>query len=293
MLGTDLGIAGTSLVSSGGVASLPYDDLTTGLLALFSVGRRLLTSYGSGDPLIRVYNGTSEADIGSSGNRLDEAAVATHCGANPGRAELVYDQSGNANNASDPQNNANRIWDGSAIHTSGGRPSLRSIDGVAGSIHEFGQGGSLVTAAAGFTVSALIANDTFTRTVAAFGDNAGQFLRLHRTSTTYIVGDGVNSITLNSGTPTAMQHVIWTCAAGGTIGNCKVYRDGVELAVSASSGPGTAVAIANTSARWGSNANTLSGTWAFYKSQFAVWSRVLTADEIAAVHADAATEFGL
>lgn len=276
-----------------GSEPLPYDDLTSGLLALFSPGRRLLSSYSSGGPLVRVFNGTSEADIGQSSGRLDEAALAAHCGAQPGRVEICYDQSGNGSNASDPQNAGSRIWDGSAVITSGGRPGIRSIDGVAGTIHEFGQGGSLVTAAQGFTLSAVITNDNFTRAVAAFGNNAGQFLRLQRTSTAYIVGDGTNHITLNSGTPTTIQHIIWTCAAGGTIGDCKVYRNGVELAVSSSSNPSTAVAIANTSARWGSNANTNTGSWATHKSQLAVWNRVLTADEIAAVHADAAAEFGI
>jgi hypothetical protein len=75
---------------------------------------------------VREDSGDTEADIGFDGSGdLDTAAIATHCGSANGYVVTWYDQSGNANNATQSTGTAQpRIYNGTAVITENGKPAL-------------------------------------------------------------------------------------------------------------------------------------------------------------------------
>jgi len=67
---------------------------------------------------IREDGGDTETDIGFSGDDLDAAAIASHCGANLGYVVKWYDQSGNGVDVSQSSHLSQpKIYDGSSVRT--------------------------------------------------------------------------------------------------------------------------------------------------------------------------------
>jgi hypothetical protein len=98
-------------------------DTYTGAAAAYSV-RKLDKDYTGYAMKVREDSGDTEADIGfdSSGN-LDTSAIATHCGSANGYVVTWYDQSGNANNATQSTaGNQPQIYNGTAVITKNGEP---------------------------------------------------------------------------------------------------------------------------------------------------------------------------
>ena len=112
------------LVFSSAPAFTGLLDTYTGAAAGYST-RRLATS-ATNLMRIREDAGDTETDIGyDSNNQLDTAAIATHCGTANGYVVTWYDQSGNANNATQgTEASQPQIYDGSSVITENGKPAL-------------------------------------------------------------------------------------------------------------------------------------------------------------------------
>jgi len=100
-------------------------DTYTGAAAAYSV-RKLDKDYTGYAMRVREDSGDTEADIGFDGSGdLDTAAIATHCGSANGYVVTWYDQSGNANNATqNTATNQPQIYNGTAVITENGKPAL-------------------------------------------------------------------------------------------------------------------------------------------------------------------------
>src|SRR5210317_1934128 len=107
----------------------PLLDTYTGAAAAYSL--RLLDSTYTG-ALINVWNGTSYADIYPNVfGELDTVALAAHCGSNDGFIRYWYDQSGNANHATQTTTaKMPKIYDGTTgVVTENGKPAVE-FDGL-------------------------------------------------------------------------------------------------------------------------------------------------------------------
>ena len=107
----------------------PLLDTYTGAAAAYSL--RLLDSTYTG-ALINVWNGTSYADIYPNVfGELDTVALAAHCGSNDGFIRYWYDQSGNANHATQTTTaSMPKIYDGTTgVVTENGKPAVE-FDGL-------------------------------------------------------------------------------------------------------------------------------------------------------------------
>ena len=94
---------------------------------------RKLSSTYTGDCIrVREASGNTEADIGFDGSgNVDEAAIASHCGANDGYVTKWYDQSGNVNDmVMADQVNQFKIYNGSSVPTLNGKPCLDGVTGA-------------------------------------------------------------------------------------------------------------------------------------------------------------------
>jgi hypothetical protein len=107
------------------VTDLLLDDYP-GAAAAYSV-RKLDQDYTGYCMKVREDSGDTEADIGFDGSGdLDTAAIATHCGSANGYVVTWYDQSGNANNATQSTSgNQPQIYNGTAVITENGKPALQ------------------------------------------------------------------------------------------------------------------------------------------------------------------------
>jgi hypothetical protein len=108
----------------------PLLDTYSGAAAAYSL--RLLDSTYTG-ALVEVYNGSSYADIYSNVfGELDTVALAAHCGSNDGFVSRWYDQSGNANHATQTTTaNMPKIYDGTTgVITESGKPSMDMSTGL-------------------------------------------------------------------------------------------------------------------------------------------------------------------
>ena len=105
-------------------------DTYTGAAAAYSV-RKLDKDYTGYAMKVREDSGDTEADIGFDGSgNLDTSAIATHCGSANGYVVTWYDQSGNANNATQSTSgNQPQIYNGTAVITENGKPAL-NCDGA-------------------------------------------------------------------------------------------------------------------------------------------------------------------
>jgi hypothetical protein len=100
-----------------------------GAAAAYSV-RKIRSAYTGDAMRIREDGGNTETDIGFDSNGdLDTAAIATHCGSANGYVVTWYDQSGNANNATQSTTTQQpQIYNGSAVITENGKPAI-AFDG--------------------------------------------------------------------------------------------------------------------------------------------------------------------
>jgi hypothetical protein len=100
-------------------------DTYTGASAAYSV-RKLDKDYTGYCMKVREDSGDTEADIGFDGSGdLDTAAIATHCGSANGYVVTWYDQSGNANNATQATGTSQpQIYNGTAVTTENGKPAI-------------------------------------------------------------------------------------------------------------------------------------------------------------------------
>jgi hypothetical protein len=101
VIGRRFGVCG----SSGAIAAEPpapfvgpLDDYATGATGMWSLGRRVLSSYTGSLIRVRESAGNTEQDIGYDANgNLDEVALLAFVGSNSGYIRKVYDQSGGTN----------------------------------------------------------------------------------------------------------------------------------------------------------------------------------------------------
>ena len=106
----------------------PLLDTYTGAAAAYSL-RKLRTAY-TGDAIrVRRSNDNAETDIGFNVfGELDTVSLAAHCGSNDGFVKTWYDQSGNANDATETTAaNQPKIYDSSTgVVTENGKPAMLS-----------------------------------------------------------------------------------------------------------------------------------------------------------------------
>jgi hypothetical protein len=150
-------------------------DTYTGAAVAYSAARRLSGTYTGSLIRVRRSSDNAEQDIGyTAGNVLDESALTTFVGANNGFVTTWYDQSGNANNATQSTAaNQPKIVSSGVVNTqaglSSGRPAL-SFD----SVNDF------------FDLTSLITTTNYTAFVAQKRLNAGlssQWITQKATST--------------------------------------------------------------------------------------------------------------
>ncbi len=104
------------------------DSYTSDLAGLWSVSRRLLTSYTG--PLIRVRRSSDDAelDIGNVGGALDQSALLSFVGGNSAYIRTVYDQSGLSRDYSQSTNSQQfRIVNSGVVEQNEGVPAARAI----------------------------------------------------------------------------------------------------------------------------------------------------------------------
>jgi hypothetical protein len=101
-------------------------DLYPGASHAYSI-RQIRSGYNG--PAIQVRRSSDNAvqNIGFVNGEIDTSAILSHCGAGDGFVTIWYDQSGNNNNASEPDALRQfKIVIGGVICTLNGKPSLRS-----------------------------------------------------------------------------------------------------------------------------------------------------------------------
>jgi hypothetical protein len=92
--------------------------------------RKLSSSYSGSCMRVRRDSDDTETDIGFVDGWLDEAAIASFCGASNGYVSIMYDQSGNGRDASEQSDNDARepqIYDGVSVFQSNGKPTLKRV----------------------------------------------------------------------------------------------------------------------------------------------------------------------
>lgn len=104
-------------------------SIPSGAAVAYSL-RKLYNSYSG--PAIRVKRSTdnSESDIGFASGVLDTAALASFCGAGDGLVVTWYDQSGNANHATQPYGAYPKIVKNGSMHTVNSKPAIDFFDSL-------------------------------------------------------------------------------------------------------------------------------------------------------------------
>lgn len=108
----------------------PLLDTYTGAAAAYSL-RKLRTAYTGSAIRVRRSNDNAETDIGFNVfGELDTVSLAAHCGSNDGFVKTWYDQSGNANDATQTTAaNQPKIYDGTTgVVTDNGKPAIEFDD---------------------------------------------------------------------------------------------------------------------------------------------------------------------
>jgi hypothetical protein len=144
-------LVSTSLVSTGTiVADLSVSSATSSLLldtypnaaAAYSL-RKLRTAYTGSAIRVRRSSDNTEQDIGFVGNDLDTTALTTFVGAGNGFVVTWYDQSGNANNATQTtQANQPQIVSSGSLILENGKVSVNydgTNDNLISSAYNFGE----------------------------------------------------------------------------------------------------------------------------------------------------------
>lgn len=124
MLGLGNSIAHSSYVSG---ATPKLLDTVGGAVGAYSL-RLLDSSYGGNAVNVRRDSDNAEAEIGFAGGELDTKALSDHCGSANGFVDTWLDQSGNGNDITQATaDNQPKIYDGSAVESTMGKPSVRFI----------------------------------------------------------------------------------------------------------------------------------------------------------------------
>lgn len=102
-------------------------DSYPGATAAYSLRR--LKSSATKAVRVREDSGNTETDIGFSGGTLDETALLNHCGSNNGFVTKWYDQSGNGNDASNPNASSQPpIVESGSVIMENGKPAIEGSD---------------------------------------------------------------------------------------------------------------------------------------------------------------------
>jgi hypothetical protein len=119
------------LVQPGVPAFTGLLDTYSGAAVAYSAARRLATAYTGALIRVRRSSDNAEQDIGyDTNNVLDQSALTTFVGANNGFVVTIYDQSGNAKNATQATAiNQPRIVNSGSIDLANGLPAMLG-DGV-------------------------------------------------------------------------------------------------------------------------------------------------------------------
>jgi len=136
--------------AGGAVPILLDQSFASGATAAYSL--RKLKSSATKAVRVREDSGNTETDIGFSAGTLDETALLNHCGSSNGFVTKWYDQSGNANDASN--SNASEqpeIVSSGSVITENGKPALR-YDGADDLLSHF-FGGISISGFSVFTVA--------------------------------------------------------------------------------------------------------------------------------------------
>lgn len=132
MLGLGSGINKLSSAEAAAIAARSGGyllDTYSGAAVAYSL-RQLSSEYSGSAVKVRRASDNVEADIGFSNGRLDISALSAHCGSSDGFISVWYDQSSNANNATQgTAANQPKIYNGSSVITVSGQPSI-SFDGI-------------------------------------------------------------------------------------------------------------------------------------------------------------------
>jgi hypothetical protein len=112
----------------------PLDNYATNLMAMWSVARRLLTSYTGSLIRVRRSSDSTEQDIGYVANGgLDTASLLTFVGGGNGFITKVYDQSGLGRNLLQATASAQQsIVSAGVVITLGGLPTMKTTSGAQG-----------------------------------------------------------------------------------------------------------------------------------------------------------------
>lgn len=102
-------------------------SIPSGAAVAYSL-RKLYNSYSG--PAVRVKRSTdnSESDIGFASGVLDTAALTSFCGAGDGLVVTWYDQSGNANHATQSSGFCPKIVKNGSVHTINSKPAIDFFD---------------------------------------------------------------------------------------------------------------------------------------------------------------------
>jgi hypothetical protein len=100
-------------------------DTYTGAAAAYSV-RKLRTAYAGSAIRVRRSSDNAEQDIGFSGGNLDTSALTTFCSGTDGFVTTWYDQSGNAQNATQTSATAQpQIVSSGSVLTQNSKPTIK------------------------------------------------------------------------------------------------------------------------------------------------------------------------
>jgi hypothetical protein len=168
------------LASQGGIIPLLLDTYT-GAAAAYSL-RLLRTAYTGNAIRVRRASDNTEQDIGFVDNELDTSALTTFCSGTNGFVKTWYDQSGNANNATQlTASNQPQIVSSGSVILENGKPAITN------------------SGSTGLNLSSNITIDSFTLFWVArkFTISSNGSIMLYVSGTVFI-GDDING----AGTPT-------------------------------------------------------------------------------------------
>lgn len=231
-----------AMIAAGGTAPLRFGSDT----------HRLYAAYTGALIRVREAGGGTQADIpyDASTNRLDEAALAAHCGANDGFLVTRYDQSGNGNDVTQATEASQpKIYDGATgTLLQGSLPWAAFVGG-----QSLGRGDALGLSGSPAMTLAYVGNVTATgrQVLVMLGTNASAagFAAYHETTTLLPANHNgsisaarrFTPITLMA-TPCGYVHQIAAAAATNT-STCR--QDGTALAQASTLGGAAGVTLAN------------------------------------------------
>ena len=196
----------------------PLLDTYTGAAAAYSL-RKLRTAYTGSAIRVRRSNDNAETDIGFNVfGELDTVSLAAHCGSNDGFVKTWYDQSGNANDATQTTAASQpKIYDSvTGVVTENGKPALQ-FDGTTDYFEP-----TITIAASDYSLHAVTkdtSNDMF-----LFDAQSGRLVFDGRGGTRGVYFDGSWKGTSHSGTAQQLQSIYAISPSSG-----QSYVDGSQI----------------------------------------------------------------